>query len=203
MQVAYRIFQSIQLLAVCLALVVVASPSSYAAESGDGAKAFIEKMGQDAIDFLADASLSQAQKEQKFQALLDRNFDMPTIGRFVMGRNWSAASPAQQKEYQSLFQDMVVRVYSSRIEEYQGHQFDVASFRDTGKGDFLVTSYIVPASGSKVQIDWRVRGKNGGYKIVDIIIEGVSMTLTQRSEFASIIQRGGGEVEVLLAHLRQ
>ena len=72
-----------------------------------------------------------------------------------------------------------------------------------GKNDVLVTSYIVPDAGSKVQVDWRVRNKNGSYQIIDVIIEGVSMTMTQRSDFSSVIQRGGGDFEVLLAHLRK
>ncbi len=52
-------------------------------------------------------------------------------------------------------------------------------------------------------VDWRVRQVGGGYKVVDILVEGVSMALTQRSDFASVIQRGGGDIEVLLEQLRQ
>ena len=98
---------------------------------------------------------------------------------------------------------MIVRVYSSRLNEYNGEGFEVKSFRDTGKNDILVTSYIVPNGGSKVQVDWRVREKNGSMKIIDVIIEGVSMSLTQRSDFSSVIQRGGGDVDVLIQHLKK
>lgn len=171
----------------------------------DGAKAqkFISDMGDKAISFLSNSSLSQTQKEHEFRKLLTNHFDMNTIGRFALGKNWRDASPAQQKEYQRLFKDMVVEVYASRFNEYQGEGFDVASFKDAGSKDVLVTSYIVPAGGQKVQVDWRVRNKNGDYKIIDVIIEGVSMSLTQRSDFSSVIQRGGGDFEALLAHLRQ
>ena len=79
----------------------------------------------------------------------------------------------------------------------------VSGFRDDGKKDILVNSYIVPKGGSKVKVDWRVREKNGKMKIIDVIIEGVSMSLTQRSDFSSVIQRGGGKIEVLLEHLRK
>lgn len=171
----------------------------------DGAKAqkFISDMGDKAISFLSNSSLSQSQKEQEFRKLLTNHFDMNTIGRFALGKNWRNASPAQQKEYQRLFKDMVVEVYASRFNEYKGEGFDVASFKDAGSKDVLVTSYIVPASGQRVQVDWRVRNKNGDYKIIDVIIEGVSMSLTQRSDFSSVIQRNGGDFEMLLAHLRQ
>ena len=128
---------------------------------------------------------------------------MSTIGRFALGKNWKSATSAQQKEYSKLFEDLIVRVYSARFNDYKGEAFNVASTQEAGKNDVLVTSYIVPDAGSKVQVDWRVRNKNGSYQIIDVIIEGVSMTMTQRSDFSSVIQRGGGDFEVLLAHLRK
>lgn len=171
----------------------------------DGAKAqkFIDDMGQQAIGFLSNDKLSTAQKESEFRKLLKRNFDMSTIARFASGKNWKTATASQQKEYLRLFENMIVEVYSARFNDYKGEDFDVASFRDNGKKDVLVTSYIVPSNGSKVQVDWRVRNKDGQYKIIDVVIEGVSMSLTQRSDFSSVIQRGGGDFEILLSHLRK
>lgn len=170
---------------------------------GAAAQKFVDDMGKEAISFLSDGGLTQKQKEEKFRRLLRNSFDLKTIGRFALGRNWKAATEVQKREYQKLFEDMVVEVYAARFNDYQGQKFDVSSFRDNGKKDVLVTSYIVPDTGSKVQVDWRVRNKNGQYKIIDVIIEGVSMSLTQRSDFSSVIQRGGGGIEVLLAHLRK
>ena len=170
---------------------------------GQKAKDMIEQMGDKAISFLSDGTMSMDQKEKEFRKLLRSSFDMETIGRFALGRNWKAASDAQKKEYQKLFENLVVEVYSARFNDYNGQKFEVASFQNTGDKDITVTSYIVPDTGSKVQVDWRVRNRNGQYKIVDVIIEGVSMAVTQRSDFSSVIQRGGGDVEVLLAHLRK
>lgn len=163
----------------------------------------IDKMGQRAISFLSDASLSTEQKQEEFRKLLQANFDMDTIGRFTLGKNWRTASAAQQKEFQKLFENYIVRIYSGRFNDYQGQRFDVTSFQDTGKSDVLVSSYIVPDGGNKVKVDWRVRNKNGQYKIIDVIIEGVSMSLTQRSDFSSVIQRGGGDIDVLISHLKK
>lgn len=176
---------------------------SATAAQQENAKLFISGMGDKAISFLSNDSLSQNQKEKEFQKLLTRHFDMGTIGRFASGKNWRSATSVQQKEYLNLFEDLVVRVYAGRFNEYQGEGFDVTGVKPSGKKDMLVTSYIVPNGGSKVQVDWRVRNKNGQNKIIDVIIEGVSMSLTQRSDFSSVIQRGGGDFEVLLAHLRK
>lgn len=168
----------------------------------EGAKNFISSMGERGINFLGNSSMSQDAKRAEFRRLLNDSFDMSTIGRFSLGAHWKSATPAQQKEYQKLFNDMIVKVYSQRFSEYQGQKFDVRSARVEGK-DSLVTSYFVPSSGPQVRVDWRVRSKNGSYKVVDIIVEGVSMSQTQRADFASVIQRGGGKVDVLLDHLRK
>jgi phospholipid transport system substrate-binding protein len=167
-----------------------------------GAKAFVQSMADRAIGFLGDSALSHDQRKQEFKKLLRSSFDMSTIGRFAMGRYWREATPAQQKEYQSLFETMVINVYAARFNEYNGQKLEVGAVRPEGKADALVTSYIIPKTGEKIQVDWRVRTKGGGYKIVDVVVEGVSMALTQRSDFAAVIQRGGGDINVLIEHLR-
>lgn len=167
-----------------------------------GAQNFVSNMAERAISFLGNDSYSQSQKEGEFRKLLKGSFDMKTIGRFALGRNWNTATPQQQQEYLRLFETMVVNVYAQRFNEYKGQKLQVASSRPA-ENDTLVTSYIVaPTGGDKFQVDWRVRNKGGTYKIVDVIIEGVSMSLTQRSDFSSVIQRGGGDIQALLTHLR-
>lgn len=187
-------------------LVEIANVDAKAVQSGDkmasGAQKFVDNMGQRAIGFLGSPKLTQVQKEQKFRRLLRNSFDMRTIGRFALGRYWRTSTPAQQKEYQRLFEDMVVDVYAARFSEYKGQALEVSEVRKDGSKDSVVTSHIVPDSGSKIRVDWRVRYKQGKYKIVDVIIEGVSMSLTQRSDFSSVIQRGGGKLQALLVHLR-
>ena len=195
-------FIKVAFFTLCLLLGSFSLAHQSAAADNAGAQKFVSDMGDQAIGFLSQRGLSQSQKEEQFRVLLQNKFDMATIGRFALGRNWRSASPAQQQEYLNLFENMIVKVYASRFNEYQGEGFEVITAKDTGKRDSLVSSYIVPNSGSKVKVDWRVREKNGSFKIIDVIIEGVSMSLTQRSDFASVIQRGGGNINVLLAHLR-
>jgi len=170
---------------------------------GQKAQDFINSMGKDAIAFLGDTSLSNARKQEKFRTLLQSSFDMAGIGRFALGRHWRSATAEQQAEYQKLFEKMIVDVYSSRFGDYNGEKFFIDGSRADGKKDILVNSSIVPNGGSKIKVDWRVREKNGQMKVIDVVIEGVSMALTQRSDFSSVIQRGGGKIDVLLDHLRK
>ncbi len=168
----------------------------------EDALSFVSTMTKEGIDFLSNPELTDEKRTEKFHKFLKANFDMKTIARFVLGRYWRSATKEQKKEYFKLFETMIVDVYAKRFGEYNGEQLDVRSARLDGERDVIVSSEIV-AENITVSVDWRIRKKkNGEFKVVDVIVENVSMSLTQRSEFASVIQRGGGNVEVLLAHLR-
>jgi phospholipid transport system substrate-binding protein len=188
------------------AIAAAASPAAAQTDQskmGEGAQDFVNHMGQQALDFLRDRTMNMDKKKDAFRTLLQKSFDMETIGRFTLGTKWREATPAQQQEFQKLFREMVVGVYSARFQEYKGQKFEARSNRVESDKDTIVTSYIMPTNGPEVQVDWRVRYKNGQYKIVDVLVEGVSMSVTQRSDFASVIQRGGGNVDALLVQLRQ
>lgn len=167
-----------------------------------GAETFIQHVADRGIGFLDQEDLSQKQREAEFRKLLNESFDMQTIGRFALGRYWRTASAAEQKEYQALFKEMVIEVYSARFNEYGGQTLEITSARPEGKSDVLVST-VIKGGDTDVPVDWRVRFRDGRYKVIDVIVAGVSMALTQRSDFASVIQRGGGDISVLLAELKK
>lgn len=169
----------------------------------DGSKDFISNLTNEGIDILKSTKNGEEDRVTKFEDLLKDNFDMKTIARFSLGRYWKTSTEAEKDEYLTLFENMIVEVYSRRFNDYNGQVMEITSSRAMGKSDAIVKSILSPDNSPKIKVDWRVRKKKSGeYKVVDIIVEGVSMSLTQRSDFASVIQRGGGKTEVLLAHLR-
>ncbi len=169
----------------------------------DDAHKFISNLMEQGIGVLENKDMPEEKRQKKFSALLHNNFDMKTIARFSLGRYWRTSTKSEQKEYLKLFEDMIVEVYSRRFSNYDGQKIEVTSAREEGRADIMVSSIIIPETGSKIDVDWRVRKKKDGQlKVIDIIVEGVSMSMTQRSDFSSVIQRGGGKIEVLLAHLR-
>lgn len=190
---------------IILPLLIFAMPSPVLGSDAvsKGAENFISGVANRGIEFLSNETLSQEKRQKSFRNLLNDSFDMQTIARFSIGRYWNQASEEQKKRYLELFTEMVVDVYSRRFDEYAGQMIEVSGSRATGASDILVQSKIISPSGPDVDVDWRVRYKDGRYKIIDVVIEGVSMAVTQRSDFASVIQRGGGRVEVLLAHLEK
>lgn len=180
----------------------VTAYTQISASQSDEAKKFVSSLAAEGVEFLNNASLSDDQRREEFSKLLKKNFDVKTIARFALGKNWRSASAEEQKEYLSLFEEMIVNVYSRRFGEYNGERLDVTAAREINGSDSLVSSVIVPKNGPKISLEWRIREKNGRMKVVDLIVEGVSMSMTQRSDFSSVIQRGGGNIDALLAHLR-
>ncbi|AWK86632.1 MlaC/ttg2D family ABC transporter substrate-binding protein [Azospirillum thermophilum] len=194
-----------RLFVACAALLAVSSWAgrSVLAQADAGAGAFIQSLGNEAIATFSDKSVPRDQSVQKFRTLLYRGFDVPYIGRFVLGRFWNQATPQQQDEYQKLFEKMIVATYADRFVEYSGETFKITGSRPEGDTDAVVTTQIVRPNGPPVNVDWRVRKRDAGFKIIDVIVEGVSMSVTQRSEFASVISSSGGQIEGLLRAMRQ
>jgi len=167
------------------------------------ATAFVKTMVDNGLNFLSNPKLSKKQKASKFHSLLNQNFDLDAIGKFAVGRYWRKMTAKQQAEYLSVFKSMLVGVYAARFDEYQGQTVELLNTVVLSKKDTLVKSRIItPKGGPEVPVDWRVRHKNGTYKIIDVMVAGVSMSVTQRSDFSSVIQRGGGDVSVLIDHLK-
>lgn len=177
---------------------------SVSEQDSQGALDFVKSTAEHGLTFLSDPQSSQEKKKKEFRKLLDSSFDLDTIARFALGKYWKDATPSQQKEYVVLFKKMVVAVYADRFGDYKGQKFEVKTARPIGSKDAMVTSEIVQINGGKnIQVDWRVRKTGSAYKVVDVYVEGVSMSVTQRSDFSSVIQRGGGSVGVLIDYLKE
>lgn len=184
--------------ALFLLVVLVALPRPAAAQD---ARAFVNTLGKEAIEVLGQ-NVAPARRVARFRQLFHNDFDMPGIGRFVLGRYWRIATPREQQEFLGLFQEYTVRAYSTRLSQYGGEPFRVTGARPDGD-DTVVASEIIRPDGSRVNVDWYLIGGPGQYRITDVYVGGVSMKVTQRDEFASVIQRNGGNVEALLVQLRQ
>ena len=111
-------------------------------------------------------------------------------------------SPAAQQEFEPLFRDYLTRVYTQRLSRYADAPFRVTGSRPVGD-ETVVTSQVSAGGGSPVDIDWHLQNRNGRFVVTDVVVGAVSMKMTQRSEFASVIQRNGGKPDALIAVLRQ
>lgn len=180
------------------ALVAFAHPAQ--AEDASG---FINGLGQKALSSLTAPELDTAEREKRVRGLLRSYFDVNTIARFTLGTNWRNATDAEKSEYIKLFENMIVTTYAQRFSEYSGQEMKVIKATKASDRDTVVATQIVQKDGPAIAVDWRVRNTNGNMKIIDVSVEGVSMSVTQRADFAAVIQSGGGKVEALLDTLRK
>ena len=117
---------------------------------------------------------------------------------------WNAATPDQQKEYMHLFQELVIKTYGDRMTLYSGEGFQVVAVRPETEKDTIVNSQITHPDGSQpTTIDWRVRLRDGKLGVIDVVVEGVSLSVTQRQEYSAVIQNNGGQISALLDKMRQ
>ncbi len=174
-------------------------------EAASQASKFIEGLAGEAVNALTAANVSPEDREKRFKALLNENFAVTTIGQWVLGRYWKSATAEERREYLQLFEQMIVVTYLNRFKRYSGESLSVnRALVDDQSGDVMVFSQINrPAGGQPLDVAWRLRAKGNSFKIVDVAVEGVSMSQTQRNEFASVIRRNGGQVEGLLAEMRK
>ncbi len=172
-----------------------------AAVQPGAASELIRRLGEQAIAALGAPGASLEAREARFRSLLSEGFDLAFIGRFVLGRYWRQATPEQRSDYLALFGEYVLQTYSARLGGYAGESMTILSERPAGTKDVVVSTRILRPSGPPIEAAWRVRTTGGRYRIIDIMVEGVSMVVTQRSEFAAVVQRHGlqGLIEVLRA----
>ena len=166
-----------------------------------GPEQFIRMVGEEAINALTDKKISNQIRKTRFRKILNRSFEVKFIARFALGRYWRRANKNQLSEYTYLFEEFIVQSYANLFKDYSGETFNVLKVRGINEIDQLVQSEIFLKDGRKIRVSWRVRG-NETFKIVDVMIEGVSMALTQRDEFAAIISQNNGKIEGLLSALR-
>ena len=193
-----------RLLLIALPIALAAGPAAATPSVDANAQAtdFMRKLWTQALEVLNNKA-PVAERQAKFRELFHNDFDSPSIARFVLGRYWRSASAEEQKEFLRLFEDYVVFVYTARLSDFGGEQFKINGARPDVGTVIVSTDVITPGAPMPLKVDWRLVGDNGAYKITDVIVDGVSMAVTQRSEFASVIQRHGGQVQGLLSLMRE
>ena len=171
------------------------------AQSAEQATAFIEQTGKD-LTQIVNGPGSNAEKRAALQAIIDRAVDVDDVARFCLGRFWRTATPAQQKAYTELFHRVLVLNITGKVGEYKGVSVTVG--RATPReGDVSVSSTVVRPGNEPSRVDWLVSTASGSPKIVDVIAEGTSLRLTQRSDYSSYLAHNNNNVQALIDAMRQ
>ena len=175
-----------------LAAVALASSLAGVARAGESPRAIVEKMTQAAIDVLGEKGLSSEEKRHRIEDLAYANIDFETMSRLVLARNWGRLSAAQQAEFVRLFKEHLALTYGRSIESYNNEKVEVVGERDEGRGDWTVKTKILRGGGNAdVLVDYRLRQENDAWRIIDVVIERVSLVANFRSQFQEIMGSGG------------
>ncbi len=194
------------LLASCLLVFALAAlPTAGLALDTKQAAAFLENLQEKAASRLGDTSVSEKEKEDHFRKLFNENFDVTAIDRFVIGRYWRGASEADQKAFLAVFEDAMVQRFLPLLAENSSERFKIGTVTPDSNSDnmALIESRIDRPEGEPYRVTWRVRENNGDFKILDIVAEGVSMAITLRSEYGTVLKNNGGNLPPLTEALRE
>jgi phospholipid transport system substrate-binding protein len=184
------------------ALLLLGGRSVQAAVSAEAAQQLIESVGVEVLGVLRDPALDNQQKFTRLVALLDGPIDLEIIARLILGRHWRSASEAQQAEYLQLFRAFALDNLASRLHVYDGQDFEIVGAQAVNDRDAVVATRVTGGGRPPLKVDWRVRERDDGDLVaIDVIVEGVSLIVTQRSEFSAVIERSG--MDGLLAELRR
>ncbi|MFN6998870.1 MlaC/ttg2D family ABC transporter substrate-binding protein [Elioraea tepidiphila] len=166
------------------------------------AAAFIEAQGK-ALVAVLDSDAPLPEKRTEVARILREAVDVRGVGQFVLGRHWRTASETQRNQFLELFEETLVRNLSARFGELQGVTFEVGRAQPRGEEGVSVATTVNRPGQPPVLLDWLVSEASGRPLIVDLVAEGTSLRITQRSEYSAVIQRGGGRLESLLEAMRR
>lgn len=180
---------------------VLASKNTVTLESG--AKDFIEKLAEEALISLTKSELTVIERRELFRDIMRRYFAFKVIAKWVLGRFWKYATDIERTEYLDLFEQLMVITYADRFQTYSGEKLVVVKSETRGKNILVHTRLERPNNQEPIAVIWRLQAVTSSYGIVDVMVEGFSMGLTQKKEFKSVIRKSNNKVEALLSELRK
>ncbi len=165
------------------------------------AASFVRQVGDQLVNII-NGSGTMVDKRGQIRAIIDRNVDVDGIARFCLGRFWRVATPQQQKDYLTLFHQVMVNSITGHLGEYKGVKYTlgrVAPHDDT----VWVQTTIVRPENPPADVEWVIGAVDGQQKIEDLVVEGTSLRLTQRSDYASYLQHNSDNVQSLIDAMRR
>jgi phospholipid transport system substrate-binding protein len=193
-----RRFLAIGSLLLAAAFIVSPRPSS-AAQDPRGFVYGVCTQGLQAVE----ANVPAPQRIVVFRQLFQTAFDVPGIAQFALGLNWRYLNTQQQQEFVDLFGEYSAQAYATALSQYTGAGVKLGGVSRSPAGEVIVSSKIKRFGAAPVRVRWYLVDHGGRYKIVDVVVEGVSQRITGRNELAGVIQRNNGRADAIIPVMRQ
>lgn len=161
------------------------------AAHADGPRDVVQKTADVVVAVLADKNLSGAEKRSRIEAIVYAQVDFDTLSKLVLARHWSELTPAQKDEFMQEFRQHLSMTYGRNLDSYKNERVQITGDRQEARDDWTVHSKIVRGGPDDIAVDYRLRSKDGQFRIIDVIVEGVSLVANFRSQFQEVIANGG------------
>ncbi len=180
----------------------LAAPGVRAAtESEAGARAVIAETIDEVLAVLRDKSKSTEERIRLLEQIVYGRFDLYVMSRLVLARNWKRFSEEQKEQYVAEFKRYLTNSYGNRIERYDQQEVEIVGEREEPRGDVVVKTKILGGEFEGALVDYRLRKQGSDWRVIDVVIEGISMVSNYRDQFKSIVSSGGPEL--LLERLKE
>lgn len=180
---------------------LLATPMSARAQTADRASAFVKAIG-DKLVAVVNGPGSNSEKRAAMTQTINSAVDVDGVGRFCLGRFWRTASEAQQKRYLDLFHSVLVTNITSKLGDYQGVRFTMGRSRQQDE-EVAVSTTVERPNNPPTAVDWIIANPTSAPKIIDVVAEGTSLRLTQRSDYASYLAHNNNNLDALINAMQQ
>jgi phospholipid transport system substrate-binding protein len=180
--------------------IIAASPLAQAQLAPDQAKTFIDQSGQKLVA-IVNSNATESQKADQLRQLVDQIVAVDQVGDYVLGRYRNVVTPDQHTQYLTLFHQLLSYNITYQIKAYEGVTFTVNSASVMGN-DTVVDTTITRPGQAPVDVGWAVDEIDGSPKIVDVVVAGTSLRITERNDYASVVTSNGGQVSALLTAMQ-
>lgn len=183
---------------------ILFTTSAFAEIDAKKAEDFVKTVTHDGLTEIINSNVSQAEKDKRFEKLFNEALDLKFIGQFVLGRYWRSASKEQKAEFIDVYRKLNVLTWSKRFDDFKGHKFVFQGTSPSSSANQIFVDSIVPMDqGNPAAVVWRVKQTGNEFKIVDIIIENVSLAITARNEYSAFVKNSPDGVDGLIKDLKQ
>ena len=186
------------LMGAVMAVCVGFAATSLAADAGT-AKQFVDDLASQVLTIVRDKAVPKEDKTRKIETLFTDKVDIDFVAKFALGKHWREATPQQRTGYVAAYKPFILKNYAGRLTRYSGQTYTLKNARNEGDVSVVIMDINDP-NGQNVTVEYRMRDAGAGrFKVVDIIVEGVSLLTTQRSEFDAMVDQKGidGLIEAL------
>lgn len=184
--------------ALVLALAMALEPE--VSRAADSSQTVAELNARKVLEIL-NSGANQDQKIKRLEQIASTTIDFDTVSRMVLAKYWKQFNPEQRQQFEDEFKRALTISYGRRIAQFGQEKVAILGERPEPNGDVTVQSHIVGGRAGDLKVDCRLRQKEGTWYVIDVIVEGVSIVSSYRTQFQEIISQGGPER--LLAQLRQ